>query len=63
MLDTLPGGEDFILRPVKYQLTTMGEIKSGNIDLLDIALLNDYLDLDAENQAKIDKWRADHEQR
>lgn len=59
MLDTLPGGEDFILRPVKHQLMTMGEIKSGNIDLLDIALLNDYLDLEAENQAKIDKWRSD----
>ncbi len=57
-MDSLPGGEDYILRPVEAGLTTMGEVKSGTIDLYDIALMNDYLDMKEDNQARIDRWSA-----
>ncbi|QWA13832.1 lytic transglycosylase [Sodalis ligni] len=57
----MPGGEEFILRPVKAGLTTMGEIKSGAIDLCDIAMLNDYLDLVEDNNARIARWRQANE--
>ncbi|SCZ72200.1 hypothetical protein SAMN02982990_03987 [Photorhabdus luminescens] len=39
----------------------MGEIKSGRIDLADIALMNDYLDLEDDNEARIARWRETHE--
>ncbi len=61
MLETLQGGEDFILRPVKVFHIDQKDLDSGAVDLCRIALLNDYLDIEAENKAKIDKWRADNE--
>ncbi len=39
----------------------MGEIKSGAIDLCDIAMLNDYLDLVEDNNARITRWRQANE--
>ncbi|WP_413726824.1 DUF6889 family protein [Sodalis sp. RH16] len=39
----------------------MGEIKSGAIDLCDIAMLNDYLDLVDDNNARIARWRQANE--
>ncbi|WP_339366774.1 MULTISPECIES: NTP pyrophosphohydrolase [unclassified Photorhabdus] len=39
----------------------MGEIKSGMVDLADIALMNDYLDLEDDNEARIARWRDAHE--
>ncbi len=61
MLDTLPGGEDYILRPVDAGMCTMAEIKTGHIDLYDIALMNDYIDMKADNNARIERWRQDNE--
>ncbi|MFV8849589.1 DUF6889 family protein [Serratia fonticola] len=39
----------------------MKDLKSGAIDLNDIALMNDYLDVEAENERRIEKWRHDNE--
>ncbi len=39
----------------------MGEIKGGIIDLFDIALMNDYLDLNEDNQARVERWREANE--
>lgn len=61
MLDTLPGGEDYILRPVDAGMCTMAEIKAGHLDLYDIALMNDYIDMKADNNARIERWRQDNE--
>ncbi|MFU2146678.1 DUF6889 family protein [Hafnia paralvei] len=39
----------------------MAEIKAGHIDLYDIALMNDYIDMKADNNARIERWRQDNE--
>ncbi|QLF80273.1 hypothetical protein P9A27_gp62 [Hafnia phage yong1] len=57
----MPGGEDYILRPVDVGMCTMAEIKAGHIDLYDIALMNDYIDMKADNNVRIERWRQDNE--
>jgi len=57
----MPNGEDYLLRPVDSGLTPFSSLKDGSIDLADIAMMNDYLDLKADNEARIEKWRADSE--
>lgn len=42
-------------------MTSMGEIHSGVVDLCDIALMNDYLDLDEDNRARAQRWRVANE--
>nr|WP_255483362.1 lytic transglycosylase [Cedecea sp. P7760] len=37
------------------------DLDSGAVDLARIALLNDYLDVREDNDARIDKWRSDNE--
>lgn len=47
---TLPGGEDWLLRPVIRRMCLYESLKDGSIDLADIALMNDALDVLAENE-------------
>ncbi|QIP56828.1 DUF6889 family protein [Hafnia alvei] len=54
-------GEDYLLRPVEAGLISYPELKDGSVDLADIALMNDYLDMKADNQYRIEKWRADND--
>ncbi|WP_372906790.1 DUF6889 family protein [Salmonella enterica] len=60
--NSLPGGEDFILRPVLAFHIDQKDLNSGAVDLCRIALLNDYLDMREDNDARVDKWRAANEQ-
>jgi len=53
----LPGGEEFILRPAEAFRIAWSDLKSGAVDLCDIALMNDWLDLKADNQARLERWR------
>lgn len=46
----MPGGEDWLLRPVVRQMCRYESLKDGTIDLADIALMNDALDVVAENE-------------
>lgn len=57
MLDTLPGGEDYVLRPALKFRIDQKDLDSGAVDLCRIALLNDFLDLNADNEARIARWR------
>ncbi|HHL1832907.1 TPA: lytic transglycosylase [Klebsiella pneumoniae] len=57
----MPGGEDFILRPVLAFHIDQKDLNSGAVDLFRIALLNDYLDMREDNDARVDKWRAANE--
>lgn len=54
----MPGGEDYILRPVLAFNLDQKDLDSGAVDLCRIALLNDYLDMRDDNDARIAKWRA-----
>ena len=47
---SLPGGEDWQLRPVVRGLCRYESLKDGSLDLADIALMNDALDVIAENE-------------
>jgi len=47
---SLPDGEDWLLRPVVRGMCRYESLKDGSLDLSDIALMNDALDVVAENQ-------------
>ncbi|MCI1676636.1 MAG: NTP pyrophosphohydrolase [Ewingella americana] len=49
------------MRPVKAGYITYPNLKDGTVDLADIAFMNDCLDLDADNEALIEQWRADND--
>ncbi|BEN49139.1 hypothetical protein SMKC057_12510 [Serratia marcescens] len=34
-------------------------LKDGRLDLFDVVLMNDYLDMKADNEARIARWRED----
>ncbi len=34
-------------------------LKDGRLDLFDVALMNDFLDMKADNEARIARWRED----
>lgn len=36
-------------------------LKDGSVDLADIARMNDWLDLKADNNNRIERWRQDNE--
>ncbi|WP_376785178.1 DUF6889 family protein [Atlantibacter hermannii] len=59
--NTLPGGEDYILRPAIVFNIDQKDLDSGAVDLCRIALLNDYLDMRDDNDARVEKWRASNE--
>ncbi|MCP9270236.1 hypothetical protein M5U04_19685 [Xenorhabdus sp. XENO-1] len=45
------------MRPVRNGMCKFESLKNGSIDLADIALMNDALDVDAENEALIKRWQ------
>ncbi|HHY1017936.1 DUF6889 family protein [Klebsiella michiganensis] len=48
-------------RPVTKGLCRYESLKDGSLDLADIARMNDWLDLEADNDYRIAKWREDNE--
>ncbi|MCA8120433.1 hypothetical protein LGN07_17060 [Burkholderia cepacia] len=50
-MKTLPGGEDWLLAPVHAQMCRFESLKDGTLDLADVALMNDYLVVRADNEA------------
>ncbi|WP_435638277.1 DUF6889 family protein [Carnimonas bestiolae] len=54
----MPGGQEYILRAALKFGISQRELDTGEVDLARIALLNDYLDMMQDNEARIAKWRA-----
>jgi hypothetical protein len=48
---SLPGGEDWLLRPVVRGMCQYESLVNGAVDLADVALMNDALDVLEENRA------------
>ena len=48
-------GEDFLLRPVINGMCRFESLKDGTIDLYDIVLMNEALDVQAENTYRVGK--------
>lgn len=49
------------MRPVDAGLIPYTTLKDGSVDLADIARMNDWLDLKADNENRIAKWREANE--
>ena len=49
------------MRPVDAGYIPYTALKDGSLDLADIARMNDWLDLKADNDYRIAKWREDNE--
>lgn len=47
------GNEDWIMRPVLRGMCRYGELKDGSLGLFDVALMNEALDVEAENQKRL----------
>ncbi len=60
-LETLPEGESFLMRPVDAGYIPYTALKDGSVDLADVARMNDWLDLKADNDYRIAKWREANE--
>jgi len=59
MLVSLPDGMDFVMRPVARGMCRYESLKDCTLDLADVAEMNDVLDVQDENQRRIDAWEAD----
>jgi hypothetical protein len=53
----LASGEDFLWRPLMAGLCHYESVVDGTLDLADIALMNELLDVQAENNRRL----ADHD--
>ena len=51
----MEGDEDWLLRPVLRRLCLYESLKDGTLDLADIALLNEAIDVEAENEYRAHK--------
>lgn len=51
----MAGNKDWLLRPVVDGLCRYESLKDGSLDLADIALMNEALDVRAENERRFRK--------
>lgn len=49
-------GEDWLLRPVLKGMCKYESLKNGDLDLYDVANMNDALDVDESNRATVQEW-------
>ena len=50
----MPDGEDWIMRPVLRGLCKFESYKDGTLDMADVLLMNDALDVQDENQRRLE---------
>ena len=48
----LPDDLDYLMRPVRARLCRLVDLQDGTYDLADVALMNDALDVEAENRLR-----------
>lgn len=53
-------GEDWLLRPVLKGMCKYESLKNGDLDLYDVANMNDALDVDEANRATVQEWVNKH---
>lgn len=46
------------MRPVMRGMCKYESLKNGDLDLCDVARMNDALDADEENRARINEWQG-----
>lgn len=50
-------GEDWLLRPVHAQMCKYESLLDGTLGLYDIMLMNEFLDVQYENQQRVERAR------
>lgn len=53
-------GEDWIMRPVLRGLCKYESLTDGTLDLEDVEIMIEALEVEAENQRRIEEWAKDH---
>jgi len=56
----MAGEEDWLMRPVLRGMCRYGELRDGSLDLSDIALMNEAIDVEAENRFKHNQAMSKH---
>lgn len=51
----MEGGEDWLLRPALRGVCRYESLKDGTLSLQDVALMNEALDIDAENNYRVQR--------
>jgi hypothetical protein len=51
-------GDDWLMRPVLHGMCRFESLKNGAVDLYDIALMNDALDVQDENERRLSESLA-----
>lgn len=54
-------GEDWLMRPVMRQLCKYESLLDGTLDLADLGRLNDAIEVDDENRARVAEWMKANE--
>jgi len=49
----MAGGEDWVMLPVLRGLCTYKDLKDGSLSLYDLALMNEALEVEGENQRRL----------
>lgn len=52
--------EDFMMRPVRQHLCLYESLVNGTLDLLDVAIMNESLDVEEINQGIARDWTKKH---
>jgi hypothetical protein len=55
----MPDGLDWLYRPALRGMYKIESLKDGSLDLEDVAEANEALDIEAENQARIEEAHRD----
>lgn len=48
--------EDYLMRPVLRGLCRYESLKDGTLSLFDVSVMHEALDIDAENQSRVQKY-------
>lgn len=49
-------GDDWLMRPVLRGMCKYESLKNGSLDLVDVARMNEAIDVDEENRARVAEW-------
>lgn len=56
----MTGQEDYVMRPVRKRMCQYESVINGTLDLVDIAIMNESLDVENENQDRVSTWMKKH---
>lgn len=56
----MSGKEDYVLRPVRNRMCLYESVVNGTLDLIDIAVMNESIDVENENRDRVAVWVKKH---